>query len=505
MPLATPHRAISSEFGIIPCSIRYNTITRKIASRQLKYRPLQFMDSLFPQTTLGNRITSSIDNQYHVLPLIKKNLPILDISLSIDFSGEFSFDCIEDGDLLVFTDGSFKDDVASFGFWIFSGVSWKDNISLYEFSKILTPRKSILDAEAIALTTGLRHSIRMNSTGRIYLLLDNQTALRIFSPRVPRNLQYLHPEIQSILNGNTRPIQPIWIKGHSGNIGNDQADTLAKTATSLFDEFVEPSYSHLNLDISIRSQTEWNDWFDRTKHFYQRRPTRRSLHHWYNSRLDSITLFKLRTNKGWNPGDNIGNQTPPSCICDDTSPKDGAHICQCPVYSRLRPPDILVVEWIHSDKHLVSVIKWIRHHRHFGLKPSTSQVKWINLTKPGNLTRNGTFKCDVCSRDFTSNTYLKLHRSRIHPDGISTSFAWDHSNQCKDCNESFASKRELDNHTSSTHGCKECPFKCKLGGSMKNHMIRKHGGIPCNGCSQRFQSLITLRQHQRSNCGGSRS
>ena len=165
--------------------------------------------------------------------------------------------------------------------------------------------------------------------------------------------------------------------------------------TDLITQYDVPSYSHLNLTISTQSTTEWNDWFNQTEHYYKRRPSRRLTHHQHHTRLDSIALFKLRSNKGWNPEDPIGTQTPPPCICDNTTPRDGAHICQCPMYSRIRPPDIL--EWIHSDKHINSVLKWVCHHRHFNLKASTSQVKWINLTKPGNLEQNRVFNCAICA------------------------------------------------------------------------------------------------------------
>ena len=355
------------------------------------------MDGLFLLTTLEKTFTTSIDDQYQNLAPITKFAPMNDFFLckEVDFSGMISFDLICDDDLFVFTDGSFKNDVASFGICIFSGASWRENFSLYEKNQILTPRKSILDAEAIALVIGLRHSLSLGYTGHIYLILDNQTALRIFLPSPPPDLQYLTSEIHTLLKNSTQTIRPTWIKGHSGNKGNDRADTLAKTATDLTPQYDGPSYSHLNLTISTRCTTEWNEWFNRTEHYYKRRPSRRLSHHQHHTRLDSIALFKLRTNKGWNPKDPIGVQTPPPCNCDGTTPRDGAHICQYPIYTRARPPDIL--EWIHSDKHINSVLKWIRHHRHFKLKASTSQVRWVNLTKPGNLERDRVFNCTICA------------------------------------------------------------------------------------------------------------
>lgn len=68
LPVATPHRAISSEFHMIPSGIRYNLLIRRIASRQLRYRPLRFMDSYFPPGDLSQRIMDSIDPEYLNLP-----------------------------------------------------------------------------------------------------------------------------------------------------------------------------------------------------------------------------------------------------------------------------------------------------------------------------------------------------------------------------------------------------------------------------------------------------
>ena len=213
--------------------------------------------------------------------------------------------------------------------------------------------------------------------------------------------------------------------------------------------------------------------------------------------------LRLRSNKGWTPGDNIGTAVPPPCLCDDSSPRDGFHLTQCPSTSRLRPPDI--ASWVNQDQRISSVLKWAAAHDHFGVTPRTSQVRWISLSRPGNLSRSCSFTCSICSRSFTNKSHLTRHQEHIHPDASSTLFVIGQPHPCPGCTRIFRTKTELDSHTAHIHGCPDCGKRFTEIANMFRHRIAKHGGLLCPGCSQRFESRIGLRIHQQSNCGGSRS
>ena len=84
---------------------------------------------------------------------------------------------LKEGDIIVCTDGSFDGNVLSYSFCIFDKVDCR--LPLMEFKALLTPRKTILDAEATALICGLDAALAFPFAGSIFLLSDCRAALRI--------------------------------------------------------------------------------------------------------------------------------------------------------------------------------------------------------------------------------------------------------------------------------------------------------------------------------------
>ena len=199
----------------------------------------------------------------------------------------------------------------------------------------------------------------------------------------------------------------------------------------------------------------------------------------------------------------MGVSPPPPCPCDQLSPRDGIHLTICPATSRLRPPDI--VTWIHRDDRRDSVMRWAAHHRYFKITLRTSQVRWISLSSPGNLVPSSRPTCDICSRTFSNASHLTRHRNHLHPDSSSSLFVIGARRDCTECTASFTTKPDLDLHIARIHGCPDCHKPFTDIANMYRHVLKKHGGVMCAGCSRRFPSRIKLRIHQRSNCGGSRS
>lgn len=64
LPIATHHRAISSEFSALPVSIRFNQITRRIAARKLVFDPLEWLNPHLDGGTLGASIRTSLDSVF---------------------------------------------------------------------------------------------------------------------------------------------------------------------------------------------------------------------------------------------------------------------------------------------------------------------------------------------------------------------------------------------------------------------------------------------------------
>ena len=126
----------------------------------------------------------------------------------------------------------------------------------------------------------------------------------------------------------------------------------------------------------------------------------------------------------------------------------------CPITSRLRPPDI--ASWIHLDHRRDSVLKWAAHHGFFGISLRTSPVKWIRLSRPGNITSSSTPTCIICTRTFSNKSHLTRHMKNIHPDHTSTHFVIGLPQNCTRCTLQFNSKTELDLHIATSHGCPHC-------------------------------------------------
>ena len=507
LPIATPHRALSSEFSSLPVHLRYLQITRRIAARRLLCDPLGWLDSSLPTGTFRTATRNSLDDT------LRNSMLTWDCPQGLNISSGNFLDCLDvpgdvvckemfvEGDLIVFTDGSFCDLKLGFSFVIFQDADCI--VPVFEYSALLTPRKTILDAEATALVCGLDAALTLPHKGKIFLISDCRAALRIFQIGLaPGPLNYLMAPMARLLE-TSRPVLAAWIKGHSGHPGNDRADALAKTASLPADPFPGSSHSYLSLHLTTATSAEWLAWFNRIPHHYRRPPRRSARHHRRLTRMESSVLFRLRSNKGWTPSDNIGTSPPPPCHCDPSVARDGTHLTECPATSRHRPPDIS--EWIHVDARRDSVLRWVAHHQYFNISLRTSQVRWISLSRPGDLSRDRHRTCHICTRTFTSQSHLTRHQNQIHPDSSSSLFVIGAQRDCMECHASFTSKTELDLHTARTHGCPDCGRTFTDIANMFRHMTNKHGGMMCAGCSWRFSSRLGLRVHQRSNCRGSRS
>ena len=484
--------------------IRFLQITRRIAARHLIRDPLKWLDGSLPAGSFQAHTRASLDAAMRdsmlswVCPR-EAAPPTFEFLRCLDVPGDVVCkELFADGDLIVFTDGSFCDQKLGFSFVIYRDADC--GFPLFEYNALLTPRKTILDVEATALVCGLDAALALPYNGKIFLISDCRAALRILSAGpAPGPLSYLIPPMKCLLDSH-RTVFAAWIKGHSGHPGNDRADALAKTASVISDPFPGTSHSYMSLHLSTATSTEWLALFNRGSHHYHRPPKRSTKHHRHLTRLESSVLFRLRANKGWTPGDNVGTASPPPCRCDLSSARDGVHLTICPATSQLRPPD--VGTWIHLDARRNSILRWAAHHRHFGVTLRTAQVRWVSLSRPGNLLSTRQHTCDICHRTFTNASHLTRHRNHIHPDSSSSHFTIGARRDCTDCTASFATKTELDSHTTQTHSCPDCSKLFTDIANMFRHVSKKHGGVLCAGCSRRFPSRIGLRIHQRSNCGG---
>ena len=134
-----------------------------------------------------------------------------------------------------------------------------------------------------------------------------------------------------------------------------------------------------------------------------------------------------------------------------------------------------------------------------------------DITKQSNVERK--FQCTSCDKRCKYQSELKVHVKRIHLK-IKDHF-------CDNCDKSFSSKSDLNDHLSTHFGkkfpCYMCGVKLSRKINLINHMKSLHveklkieepksnnqqptpEKLPCHICGKLFNSNKTLRRHVRKN------
>ncbi|RKK06271.1 hypothetical protein BFJ65_g18873 [Fusarium oxysporum f. sp. cepae] len=160
--------------------------------------------------------------------------------------------------LVVYSDGSLSSEgAASYGFTIH-----QNNIPIFDGSGRLGPAE-VFDAEATGALEGLKAALNLRelATQNIFICLDNLAAATCLRGTPSESSQNVFLEFQALTTSHGA-IQVRWVPGHSNIPGNEQADKLAKAASSLPEpEGAQPTLAYLRRIARQKPKEAFQAWW----------------------------------------------------------------------------------------------------------------------------------------------------------------------------------------------------------------------------------------------------
>ncbi|XP_063379410.1 uncharacterized protein LOC134666190 [Cydia fagiglandana] len=166
----------------------------------------------------------------------------------------------DENDIIWYTDGSKTESGTGAGIY---ANDFSSSISMGNYA-------TVFQAETFAIIACVHENIVRRTQGKnIYILSDSQAALKALeAPRVDSRLVYNGVQALNQLGRQNR-VQLVWIPGHEGFIGNENADELARagSASNLIgpEPFVGLSQGTITTAIKDHTKTKHQEEWDSLK------------------------------------------------------------------------------------------------------------------------------------------------------------------------------------------------------------------------------------------------
>jgi ribonuclease HI len=132
------------------------------------------------------------------------------------------------------------------------------------------PKTEVYDAELMGAVEELRATMNqpcIQYATRLTILLDNLAAASLLADNRPaphrcgltdtfQQLSIQWKEASSLLNLSYKPLEVRWIPGHSGVVGNELADQLAKQGATINGSHIPPSPSYLRREAKQKLRAD---------------------------------------------------------------------------------------------------------------------------------------------------------------------------------------------------------------------------------------------------------
>ena len=218
IPIATPHRALSSEFTLPSTKIQWEYVRTRLGER-----------------TRRHDATKGIGWKEMEIELKGKGSTLPRKVKSTNKRGHMSegktrewkeVEEIEDGEIAIFTDGSLKGGKVGYGIAAYTKKSIQEGKTEWEEAASMEG-KGVMDAETWAIIRSIH--ITNGTAKKIRIFTNSRNAKDwILGAKKEGHMAYMREELCEATKNKGTEIEILWVKGHGGNKGNERADALAR-------------------------------------------------------------------------------------------------------------------------------------------------------------------------------------------------------------------------------------------------------------------------------------